>query len=63
MTDTTIPAEKAAIRSGKIALRRRIGEAEARAAADSAADHAITIPRTMDMLTPILASVPLQLLA
>jgi glucosamine--fructose-6-phosphate aminotransferase (isomerizing) len=26
-------------------------------------DHAITIPRTIDMLTPILASVPLQLLA
>ena len=26
-------------------------------------DHAITIPRTTDMLTPILASVPLQLLA
>jgi glutamine---fructose-6-phosphate transaminase (isomerizing) len=26
-------------------------------------DHAICIPRTIDMLTPILASVPLQLLA
>jgi glucosamine 6-phosphate synthetase-like amidotransferase/phosphosugar isomerase protein len=26
-------------------------------------DHAISIPRTIDMLTPILASVPLQLLA
>jgi glucosamine--fructose-6-phosphate aminotransferase (isomerizing) len=26
-------------------------------------DHVITIPRTIDMLTPILASVPLQLLA
>jgi hypothetical protein len=26
-------------------------------------DHAVSIPRTIDMLTPILASVPLQLLA
>ena len=26
-------------------------------------NHAITIPRTIDMLTPILASMPLQLLA
>ena len=28
-----------------------------------AVDHVITIPRTIDMLTPILPSVPLQLLA
>jgi 5-formyltetrahydrofolate cyclo-ligase len=38
-----ISAEKAAIRSEKIALRRQIGEAEARAAANSAADHAIAL--------------------
>lgn len=40
---TIISAEKAAIRSEKIALRRRIGAAGARAAANSAAEHAIAL--------------------
>ena len=30
---------------------------------ENVVDHVIRIPRTHDMLTPILASVPLQLLA
>ncbi len=47
MTDApTIHAEKAAIRSVKIALRRKLGEAEVRAAAKRAAEHALALLQT-----------------